>query len=111
MVIRTPTRPDPCTASHPAVLTPIQTWTVSVQARGSGATGVNDVTFSWFDGEGQWLANTSSYPLPPGEGGWHWLIASGSPPAGAEAVQLHLRSRGNSGSVAFSRVSWKVTGG
>ena len=88
-----------------------ETWTVSVQARGSDVTGVNDATLSWFDGEGRWLANTSSPPLPPGDGGWRWLIASGSPPAGAEAVQLHLRSGGNSGSVAFSRVSWTVSEG
>jgi hypothetical protein len=90
---------------------PGQRWTVSVQARGADVTGVNDVTLSWFDGDGEWLVNTSSYPLPSGADDWHWLIVRGVPPAGAEAVQLHLRSSGNSGSVAFSRVSWKVSGG
>ena len=84
------------------------TWTVSVQARGVDATGVNDVTLSWFDRDGRWLSNTSSPPLPPGGRGWHWLIARGSPPAGAVAVQVHLRSGGNTGSAVFSRVSWTV---
>ncbi|MGR7026281.1 hypothetical protein [Geodermatophilus sp. URMC 62] len=90
---------------------PGQRWTVSVQARGTDATGDNDVTLSWFDGDGHWLANTSSPPLATGRPSWQWLIGTGSPPAGAEAVQLHLRSSANTGSVTFSRVSWKVTGG
>jgi len=88
-----------------------QTWRVSVQARGTDASGLNDVTLAWFDGSGRWLGNTSSNSLTPGTTKWATLIAIGLPPSGAEAVQVHLRSSGNGGSVFFSRATWTVTSG
>ncbi|MCA1703400.1 MAG: hypothetical protein LC808_09120, partial [Actinobacteria bacterium] len=83
-----------------------QIWRVSVQARGIEASGLNDVTLVWFDSAGRWAGNTSSDSLRPGTTPWQTLSAVGSPPAGAEAVQVHLRSGGNTGNVFFSKATW-----
>jgi hypothetical protein len=83
-------------------------WTVTALAQGRNATGMNNVTLSWFDGQGRWIANTASSSLPTGDSGWQRLTAEGAPPPSARAVEIHLQSSGNAGSVAFSHVSWIV---
>jgi Cellulase (glycosyl hydrolase family 5) len=85
------------------------TWTVTAQARGSNASGVNEVVISWFDGAGRWLGNTASNRLETNVLGWQQLVATGVAPAGVGAVQIHLQSGGNAGEVAYSRVTWTVT--
>jgi hypothetical protein len=79
-----------------------------VYARGTQATGNNDVTLAWFDGDGAWLGNTVSGSLQPGLDSWQKLVASGTAPAEARAVEIHLRSQGNDGEVAYSEVDWTV---
>jgi hypothetical protein len=87
---------------------PNATWTVTVYGRGTQATGSNDVALAWFDGDGAWLGNTVSASLQPGLDSWQKLVASGKAPAGARAVEIHLRSQGNDGAVAYSKVDWTV---
>jgi hypothetical protein len=88
---------------------PSQTWHASVQASGVDATGLNDLTLGWFDASGAWLGNSSSSALASGTTSWHTLTVSAHPPAGAAAVRIYLRSRGNSGSVLYSRAAWTVS--
>jgi hypothetical protein len=87
---------------------PQATWTVTVYARGTQATGSNDVALAWFDAHGAWLGNTVSRPLQPSVGGWQKLVVSGTAPADARAVEIHLRSEGNDGEVAYSEANWTV---
>jgi hypothetical protein len=87
---------------------PGETWTVTVHARGTEATGNNDVALAWYDGDGTWLGNTTSNPLRPDVPGWQVLIARGAAPAEARGVTIHLRSEGNDGEVAYSGVRWTV---
>jgi hypothetical protein len=104
-------QPDGITAWYTVPAEPIQpngTWTVTVHARGRAATGTNDVALAWFDGDGTWLGNTVSAPLQPDVDGWQKLIARGTAPATAQAVEIHLRSEGNDGEVVYSQVAWTV---
>jgi hypothetical protein len=87
---------------------PGETWTVTVHARGTDASGNNDVALAWYDGDGAWLGNTTSDPLRPDVPGWQVLVARGAAPAEARGVTIHLRSEGNDGEVAFSQVRWTV---
>jgi hypothetical protein len=87
-----------------------QTWRVAVDVRGDEVTGLNDLTLAWFDRSHRWLGNTSSRAVPAGGPPWQELSVVASPPAGAEAVQVHLRSSGNTGRVFFSNVTWTVHG-
>jgi len=89
---------------------PGDTWTVTVHARARDASGLNDVALAWFDARGHWLGNTSSNQLGTGQQGWQVLVATGAVPAAARAVEIHLRSAGNSGEVDYSQVNWTVNG-
>jgi hypothetical protein len=87
---------------------PGEVWTVTVSARGSAASGTNDVALAWFDQEGNWLSNAGSNPLELDDDDWQELVATSPVPADARAVEIHLRSSGNEGQVAYSQVSWTV---
>jgi hypothetical protein len=90
---------------------PGEIWTVTVHARGTDASGTNDVVLAWSDGDGHWLGNTPSDPLRPDVRGWQALAATGPAPADARSVEIHLRSEGNDGAVAYSQVTWAVVAG
>ncbi|GIF03887.1 cellulase family glycosylhydrolase [Actinoplanes siamensis] len=89
-------------------VTPVQAgqrWSASAWARGSRATGLTEISLSWFGAEGQWISETPSRRLPPGTTGWTKLSIDTVAPRGAAGVQLHLKSGDNTGVVWFDDVS------
>jgi hypothetical protein len=63
------------------------------------------LTLSWFDTANQYLGQDSSPPLPTGNTDWTPLAAQGQPPANAAAVEIHLKSGNNGGTVWFDDVT------
>ncbi|WP_231956707.1 MULTISPECIES: cellulase family glycosylhydrolase [unclassified Actinoplanes] len=89
-------------------ITPVQPnyrWRAEAYARGFNATGITEISLSWFDANGKWLSETTSNRLPLGNTTWTKLVVDTVAPAGAAAVQLHLKSADNSGIVYFDDVA------
>lgn len=80
-------------------------YVATVWARGSAASGDNNISIAWYDAQHHYLGQTRSLPLPPGDTPWIELRAAGRPPALAAAYQVHLKSFGNTGTVWFDDVS------
>jgi hypothetical protein len=78
-----------------------QLWRVQVWAKGSMATGTNQLALSWFDVTGRYLTQTSSAPLPAGTTSWTALSVRATAPAAAASVEIHLKSGNNTGTVWF----------
>lgn len=83
---------------------PGQKWHGEVWARGNAATGVTQISVSWFDINDKWLGGGSSPALPAGTTGWTKLSVDGVAPAGSASMQIHLKSGDNSGTVWFDDV-------
>ncbi|MFI1988964.1 glycosyl hydrolase [Actinoplanes sp. NPDC020271] len=91
-----------------APITPVQPnykWRAEAYARGFNATGITEISLSWFDANGKWLSETTSNRLPVGNTTWTKLVVDTVAPAGAASVQLHLKSADNSGIVYFDDVA------
>jgi hypothetical protein len=91
-----------------APITPVQPnykWRAEAYARGFNATGVTEISLSWFDANGKWLSESTSNRLPTGNTGWTKLVVDTTAPAGAASVQLHLKSADNTGTVYFDDVA------
>ncbi|GAA2857141.1 hypothetical protein Acy02nite_66390 [Actinoplanes cyaneus] len=91
-----------------APVTPVQAglkWHAEAWARGQNLTGSTEIALSWFDANDKWLGQTQSKPLPTGTTGWTRLTVDTTAPAGAAAVQLHLKSGDNKGTVWFDDVA------
>ncbi|MEV4350453.1 glycosyl hydrolase [Actinoplanes sp. NPDC049596] len=80
---------------------PGQKWKAEVWARGTAATGANQIALSWFDATDKWLGGANSASLPLGTTGWTKLTVTGTAPAGAASLQVHLKSGANTGAVWF----------
>jgi hypothetical protein len=89
-------------------ITPVQPgykWRAEAYARGVNATGTTEIALSWFDANGKWLSQDTSNRLPAGNTSWTKLVVETVAPAGAAAVQLHLKSGDNTGTVWFDDVA------
>lgn len=87
-----------------APITPVQAgqkWHGEVWARGNASTGTTQIALSWFDANDKWLGGASSNWLPNGTVGWTKLVVDGVAPAGSAAMQVHLKSGDNKGTVWF----------
>ncbi|GAA2702465.1 cellulase family glycosylhydrolase [Actinoplanes palleronii] len=91
-----------------APITPVQggyKWRAEAFARGFSATGITEISLSWFDANGKWLSESTSNRLPAGNTTWTKLVVETAAPAGAASVQLHLKSADNTGVVYFDDVA------
>jgi hypothetical protein len=89
-------------------ITPVQAghrWRAEAYARGASATGITEITLSWFDANGRWISQHSSNRLPNGTTTWTKLAVETVAPPGAAGVQLHLKSGDNRGTVWFDDVA------
>ncbi|GIF03436.1 cellulase family glycosylhydrolase [Actinoplanes siamensis] len=89
-------------------ITPVQPgyrWRAEAYARGLNATGITEISLSWFDANGKWISENTSNRLPAGNTSWTKLVVETTAPAGAAAVQLHLKSADNTGTVYFDDVA------
>ncbi|MEV6306757.1 cellulase family glycosylhydrolase [Actinoplanes sp. NPDC051861] len=89
-------------------ITPVQPnyrWRAEAFARGINATGTTEIALSWFDANGKWISQDLSNRLPAGNTTWTKLVVEAAAPAGAAAVQLHLKSGDNTGTVWFDDVA------
>ncbi|BEL03470.1 hypothetical protein Q0Z83_016610 [Actinoplanes sichuanensis] len=89
-------------------ITPVQAghrWRAEAYARGTAATGITEITLSWFDAEGRWISQHNSNRLPTGTTTWTKLFVETVAPPGAAGVQLHLKSGDNTGTVWFDDVA------
>ncbi|GAA4603573.1 hypothetical protein GCM10023107_64610 [Actinoplanes octamycinicus] len=82
-----------------------QFWHAAAWARGEDATGVTEIALSWFDARGRWIGQDVSARLPVGTTGWTRLAIYTVAPPDAAAVQLHLKSGDNAGTVWFDDVT------
>ena len=85
-----------------------QLFRASVWAKGSGATGQNEISIAWFAANGTYLGNNYSASLPTGNTSWTNLSVTSAAPAGAAWESVHLSSYLNAGTVWFSDVSLAV---
>ncbi|WIM93533.1 cellulase family glycosylhydrolase [Actinoplanes oblitus] len=91
-----------------APITPVQPgykWRAEAFARGFNATGITEISLSWFDATGKWISESTSNRLPVGNTTWTKLVVDTVAPAGAAAVQLHLKNADNTGTVYFDDVA------
>jgi hypothetical protein len=89
-------------------ITPVQPgwqWRAEAYARGVAATGITEISLSWFDINGTWLSQNTSNRLPVGNTSWTKLVVETVAPANAAGVQLHLKSGDNTGTVYFDDVA------
>ena len=93
-------------------LNPIQyvilgrTYTVSVWAKGLHSTGSDYLSIVWVDAAGHVLSEDDAPHFPTGTYDWQQRTLTASAPAQAAAMEIHLNSRGNSGTVWFDDVSF-----
>ncbi|WP_344301146.1 cellulase family glycosylhydrolase, partial [Paractinoplanes deccanensis] len=83
-------------------ITPVQAgqqWHAEAYARGVAATGITEISMSWFTISGTWISQHTSNRLPTGNSSWTKLSVDAVAPAGAASVQLHLKSGDNTGTV------------
>lgn len=85
-----------------------QAWHGEVWARGAAATGISQLSLSWFDAAGTYLGQHSSAQVAAGNSAWTLLKADAKAPATAAALQIHLKSGDNRGTVWFDDVAISV---
>lgn len=87
-------------------IVPGQSYTLSAWISGSAATGTNTVSIAWFDKNGTYLSQPTSSATPAGSFWWQQKTVTAAAPAGAVKAELHLNSKGNTGSVWFDDVTF-----
>jgi len=85
---------------------PGRTYTVSVWAKGLHSTGRDYLSIVWVDATGHVSSEDDSPPFPTGTYDWQLRILTARAPAQAAAMEIHLNSRGNTGTVWFDDVSF-----
>ncbi len=83
----------------------------TVWAKGTAATGTNDLEVAWFGASGNWLTSNVSATLPDGTSNWTELGVNATVPAGAAYGVLYLVSSKDSGSVYFDDAAVSVVTG
>jgi hypothetical protein len=83
---------------------PRQTYSAIAWARGVNVQGDDRIALSWFTADGRYLGEQQSPPLVPGTADWQRLVVRGRPPKGAAALQVHLKSAHEPGTVWFDDV-------
>lgn len=86
-------------------VTPGQTYSVSVWAKGLNATGRNYLSIVWFDAAGRSLSENASPGFLHGTYNWLQRTLIARAPALAAGMEIHLNSQGNTGTVWFDDVS------
>jgi len=89
-----------------SLVQPSARFSASVYASGDASTGTNVIQIAWFNAAGQYISNSSSAPLPAGSTSWRELSVTSVAPLHASFAQIYLASADNTGTVAFSNVSW-----
>ena len=79
----------------------------SVQARGLAATGAQRICLAFFASDGSYLSNVCSPSLAAGATPWTRLEVSAQAPGRAAAVEIHLSSQNNTGTVWFDSVTFR----
>jgi len=90
------------TVVAPVPTVPGQAFTVWAWAKGSQATGTNDVAIVWFGDRGNYISLAHSPVLPPGSTGWTRLAVTSDAPSGADYAEVRISSSDNRGTVWFS---------
>jgi len=85
---------------------PGQMYSVSVWAKGLHSAGSDYLSIVWLDVYGHIISEADSLPFPSGTYDWQPRTLSAQAPAQATAMEIHLNSRGDSGSVWFDDVSF-----
>ncbi|WP_127505791.1 cellulase family glycosylhydrolase [Actinoplanes solisilvae] len=89
-------------------VTPVEpgdAWHAEAYARGVSATGITEISLSWFDINGTWISQNTSNRLAVGTTAWTKLFVDAVAPAGAAGVQLHLKCGDNTGTVWYDDVA------
>jgi hypothetical protein len=87
-------------------VTPGRTYRVSVWAKGLNTTGDDYLSIVWFDATGHVLSQDDSPHFPNGTYDWQQRTLTARAPAQAAGMEIHLNSRGDSGTVWFDDVSF-----
>ncbi len=85
---------------------PGQTYSVSAWAKGLHSTGSDYLSIVWVDVYGHVIAEADSLSFPTGTYDWQPRTLTATAPAQATAMEIHLNSRGNTGTVWFGDVSF-----
>jgi hypothetical protein len=88
---------------HIAVV-PGQVYVARAWARLDDATGGNRIAISWYDEKGGFLGQRESPWLPAGDLDWTPVQVEATAPPGAAALEVHLKSSDNTGTVWFDDV-------
>lgn len=91
------------------VITPGHHYIAQVWARGDRVTGQTRIALWWLDVAGHLIGPTYSPILPLGSTAWTLMTAASTAPPGAAAVEVHLESGVNRGTVWFDDVSFGET--
>jgi hypothetical protein len=92
------------TVANTGQLTAGQRLEATVWARGSVATGDTVIAIAWFNSNGIYIGNATSYPLQTGTTSWTLLDVKAAVPFGAAYEEVSLESFENTGSVWFDAV-------
>ncbi len=85
---------------------PGQAYTLSVWAKGLNTIGSNYLSIAWFDATGNMLSQDDSPNFPNGTYDWQQRTLTTRAPSQVAAMEIHLNSRGNTGTVWFDDVSF-----
>jgi hypothetical protein len=86
------------------VVRPGDRFHAAVWARGRSATGASRLSLSWYDAAGTYVGQNETPSLPAGTTKWHRLTVTATAPSNAAALQIHLKSSQNRGTVWFDDV-------
>ena len=86
---------------------PGQTSSVSAWGKGLHSTGRDYLSIVWVDVYGRVISEADSPPFPTGTYDWQPRTVTAMAPAQATAMEIHLNSRGNTGTVWFDDVSFQ----
>jgi hypothetical protein len=85
---------------------PGQTYSVSAWAKGLHSTGSDYLSIVWVDVYGHIISEADSQPFPTGTYNWQPRTLTATAPPHATAMEIHLNSRGNTGTAWFDDVSF-----
>ena len=85
---------------------PGHTYSVSVWAKGLQSTGSDYLSIVWIDATGRMVSEDDAPAFPIGTYDWQQGTLSAIAPAQATAMEIHLNSRGDTGTVWFDDVSF-----
>jgi hypothetical protein len=83
---------------------PHESFSVSAWSEGTNVSGDDRIAVAWFDANGRYLGQKESPRLPAGSSGWTKLVVHARPPRNAVAIEVHLKSSHEAGTVWFDDV-------